>query len=270
MTAFRFTYDVVNVDAPFMKQTVRLPLVEVDGKEDEKFFHCVCTNHHLETLIVEDRFVRCFGTVANAFCHTDILKKLKQLKDDEWKRRVDEARGNGLTKRQHAWRAKVLPFPPTIEIVAPVVSTVASKTFTVQLSSANKGLVMELTTGAIEYLRAVVTVQLDTGTGAATPHVRNILDQKEHVDTGDANINWSYTKQKYRAAFNPPDQLGIKQARREYLTTSMEHAMTFVQTGVKNGGIAGDHDGEHQSSLELPVAGRGDEATSAVNVDRSD
>ena len=182
----------------------------VDGKEGEKFFHCVCTNHHLKVLIVEDRFVRCFGTVANAVCHTGILKKLKQPKDDEWKRRVEEAKANGLTARQNAWRAKILAFPPTIEIVAPVVSTVASKTFTVQLSAVNKGLVMKLTTDAIEYLRAVVMVQLDTGAGAATPHVRNILDQKEHVDTGDAKINWSYTRKQYRASFNPPDELGIK------------------------------------------------------------
>ena len=145
-------------------------------------------NHHLKVLIVEDRFVRCFGTVANAVCHTDILKKLKQLKDDEWTRRVEEARGNGLTTRQHAYRAKILAFPPTIEIVAPAVSTVASKTFTVQLSAMHKGLVMKLTTDAIEYLRDVVTVQLDTGAGAATPHVRKVLDQQEIVDTGDANI----------------------------------------------------------------------------------
>ena len=150
MAAFRFTYDVVNVDAPGMKQAVRLPLVQVDGKEGEKFFHCVCTNHLLKTLLVEDRFVRCFGTVSNAVCHTDILKKLKQLKDDEWKRRVDEARVHGLTARQHAWRAKILAFPPTIEIVAPVVLIVASKIFTVQLSPGHKGLVMKLTTGAIE------------------------------------------------------------------------------------------------------------------------
>ena len=230
MAAFRFTYDVVNVDAPFLKQTVKLPLVEVDGRRGDKFFHCVCTNHHLKTLILEDRFVHCFGTVAKAFVHTDILKKLKQLKDDEWKRRVDEARGNGLTKRQHAWRAKILSFPPTIEIVAPVVSTVASKTFTVQLSAVNKGLVMKLTTDAIEYLRAVVTVQLDTGTGAATPHVRTIMDQTEHVDTGDARINWSYTRKQYRASFTPLDESGIKQARRQFYTESMEHAVTFAQT----------------------------------------
>ena len=221
-------------------------------------------------LIVEDRFVRSFGTVAYALCHTDILKKLKQLKDDEWKRRVDEARNNGLTPRQYAWRAKILAFPPTIEIVAPVVLTVASKRLTVQLNAANKGLVMKLTTGAIEYLRAVVTVQLDTGTGAATPHVRSTLDQKEHVDTGDANINWSYTKKKYRATFNPPDQLGIKQARREFFTTSKEHAMTFVRTGVKSGYNVADRDNEHQSPSELSEAEGGDEAASAGNDDRSD
>jgi hypothetical protein len=270
MAAFRFTYDVVNVDAPGMKQAVRLPLVQVDGKEGEKFFHCVCTNHLLKTLLVEDRFVRCFGTVSNAVCHTDILKILKQLKDDEWKRRVGQVLGNGCTRYQKAWRSKILSFPPTIEIVGPAVLNVASETFTVQLNAANKGLVMKLTTGAIEYLRAVVTVQLETGTGTATPHVRHTLDQQEQVKTGDANICWSYSRKQYRASFNPPDELGIKQARCQYYTTSMEDARTFAQTGVKNGGIAGDHAGEHQSSLELPVAGRGDEATSAVNVDRSD
>ena len=159
MAAFAFISDVMSVQASFLKQPVQLPLVQVDGKEHEKYFQCICTNHALKTLIVEDRFVRSFGTVAYALCHTDILKKLKQLKDDEWKRRVDEARNNGLTPRQYAWRAKILAFPPTIEIVAPVVSTVASKTFTVQLSAMHKGLVVKLTTGAIEYLRAVVTVQ---------------------------------------------------------------------------------------------------------------
>ena len=113
-------------------------------------------------------------------------------------------------------------------------------------------------------------VQLDTGAGAATPHVRKALDQKEIVETGDAKICWSYSRKQYRASFNPPDESGTKQARRQFYTASMEHAITFTQTGVKSGGIADDRDGEHQSSLELPVAGRGDEATSDVNVDLSD
>jgi len=80
MATFAFISDVVSVHASCLKQAVQLPLVLVEGRpSEEKYFYCICTNHHLKTLIVEDRFAKSFGSVAKALCNTDILKQLKQL-----------------------------------------------------------------------------------------------------------------------------------------------------------------------------------------------
>jgi len=149
-----------------------------------------------------------------------------------------------------------------------MVSTVGSKTLMVQLNAPNKGLVMLLTSEALAYLRDVVSVQLDYGGAVATAHVRATMSKDDRVDTGEDNLYWSYMKKRYRATFNPPDQDGIKQPRREYFTKSRDLAMTFVRTGVKATDIDDDRDGEHQSSSELSEAEGGDGAASASSTIR--
>ena len=137
MAAFAFISDVVSVQASCLKQPVQPPLVQVaDRPSHEKYFQCICTNHPLKTLIVDDRFVWPFGSVAKALCHTDILKKLKQMKDDAWRRQVEACTGVGVEPplKREEWRSKVLSFPTTVAIVAPEVSTVGSKTLMVQLT----------------------------------------------------------------------------------------------------------------------------------------
>ena len=189
MATFTFISDVVTVHSSF-KPAVQLPLVQVEGRpSEEKYFHCICTNHHLKTLIVEDRFAKSFGRVAKALCNTDILKQLKQLKDDAWTRQKEAV--SGANPRQKGkWRAKVLAFPATVAIVAPVVLTVGSKTLMVQLTNPSKGLVMLLTSEALEYLRAVVTVQLDNGGSVGTAHVRRNMSDDDRVDTREDNLYW--------------------------------------------------------------------------------
>ena len=268
MAIFEFESQVVCVYASFRKDAVKLPLVQVHGTPSgDKYFQCICTNHHLKTLIVEDRFIRAYGSVAKALCNTDILKQLKQLKDNAWQRQTEAV--VGANRRQRGkWRAKLLAFPATVGIVAPVISTVESKTLMVQLSQPNCGLVMLLTSEALEYLRGAVSAQLDHGGAIVTAHVRTNMKPDDRVDTGADNLYWSYRRKQYRAAFNPPDQDGIRQPRREYFTKSRGLAMTFVRTGVKATDNDDDRDGEHQSSSELSEAEGGDGAASASSTIR--
>ena len=261
MATFAFTSEVVTVHSPF-RPAVQLPLVQVEGRpSEEKYFQCVTTNHALKKLIVEDRFAKAAKSLRCALLGTDILKQLKLLKDEAWKKRTDAVSGAN-SRQKGKWRAKVLAFPATVDIVAPKVSTVESKTLTVQLTNPCKGLVMLLTSEALEYLRAVVTVQLDNGGAVGTAHVRTNMSEDDRVETGVENLYWSYVRKQYRAMFDPPETDGIKQPRRQYYTNDKDHVMTFVQTGVKSEDNDVDHDTEHQSPSELPEAKGGDGAAS--------
>ena len=90
------------------------------------------------------------------------------------------------------------------------------------------------------------------------------------VDTGEDNLYWSYRLKKYRAAFTPPDEDGIKRPRREFFTESKVLAMTFVRTGVKSEDIDADRDCEGRSPSELSEAEGGDGAVSVENDDMID
>ena len=113
---------------------------------------------------------------------------------------------------------------------------------------------MLLTSEALAYLRAVVTVQLDNGGSVGTAHVRTNMSEDDRVETGVENLYWSYVRKQYRAMFDPPETDGIKQPRRQYYTDDKAHAMTFVRTGVKSEDSDADHDTEHQSPSKLSEA----------------
>ena len=72
-------------------------------------------------------------------------------------------------------RPKVLSFPTLVDITAPQTPTVESITVTVRLNSPNHTLVLKLTPPVLEYLRAVVTEQLDSGDCTPIQHARTII-----------------------------------------------------------------------------------------------
>ena len=118
MATFAFTSEVVTVHSPF-RPAVQLPLVQVEGRpSEEKYFQCVTTNHALKKLIVEDRFAKAAKSLRCALLGTDILKQLKLLKDEAWKKRTDAVSGAN-SRQKGKWRAKVLAFPATVDIVVP-------------------------------------------------------------------------------------------------------------------------------------------------------
>ena len=89
MAEFTIKPEVVNIDAPFLKEAVRLSLVLVDNTAAlDQFFHCIMNNGPLIRLLVDDRFDKIFGTRGKAMRKSDILTTLKAAKDLEWKRHV--------------------------------------------------------------------------------------------------------------------------------------------------------------------------------------
>ena len=236
MANFRITQDVVCVDVAFLKKPVKLPLVDVSGTSShEMYFHCISANTSLHRLLVADAYVTLVGSAAAALRKTDILKTLKQLKDDEWSKQLAALNYTAAKRRytKGGMRAKVLAFSPTVSIVAPRVSTVESIAMLVELSKPTKGLVMLLKPEHIEYLRNVVSAQLEIGVSSTVAHVRNNMEVADRVDTDVPNVFWSYELNKYRAAFYPPDADGKKKQRCEDLTDKMESAARCVETGIR-------------------------------------
>ena len=193
MSNIRITTDILIVRADFLKRTLQLAPVDVPNtKPDEKYVRCIATNTELHRLLVEDRFVAFFGSRDVALRKTDILRTLKALKDDEWKRLVKERCGHSTVAERYIRgqkRTKVLAFDTTVPIVTPRVSTIESVTLIVECSKPGVGLVMLLTPEALEYLRNVVTAQLDAGGMVSTrSHVRSNLSVVDRVDTGVQNV----------------------------------------------------------------------------------
>ena len=270
MATFKFSPEVMNVNADFLDIPVLLPLVAVNGGgHDSHFFHCVNMNTKLHRLLVDERFAQVFGTSKAALRKTDILKTLKVMKDAEWTKQVLAKCGRMKTIRYTvpSTRATILSLPATVEIVAPQVSTVESKTLTVVLNKATKGVVMLLTSEALEYLRAVVTAQLLTGGCEARLHVRTNMPLDDRVDTSVPNLSWSYTKRIYRAVFHPQEVDGKKQRRQNCYTESRERAVAFVETGVRCVDTEPANDVEDRSSPEPSEEEDVDEETSTGNDD---
>ena len=172
-------------------------------------------------------------------------------------------------------RSHSLAFPTVIDIVAPGVGSIEGMTMTVQLTNSVHGLVVKLTPKVLEYLRGVVAVQLGSGGCSTASHVRTSMEPDDRVDTGVANLFWSYRKRKFRAVFQPPEADGIKPARQEYFTECKDRAITFIETGsrpvlsVVASGEAATSDDEDRSLPDPSEAEDEDEAAAAGNDDRS-
>ena len=284
MSKISFSTSVVSVHADFLKAPLQLALVAVANTQpDEKYFHCVHKNAQIHRLLVEERFVTVFGSSARALRKSDILKTLKQLKDDEWNRKVKEECGHSRVAERYTRgtkRSKVLTFDATVPIVAPRVSAVESMTLMVVCSKPGCGLVMLLTPEVIEYLRNVVSAQLDAGGISTSSHVRANLAVVDRVDTEVEHLYWSYAKNKFRAVFYTVDADGSKK-RKELLTESKDLAVTFVNTGIRPPkGMPPAHvvgcrcnacrsRRSDDASPEPPEAEDEDEASSSGNDDRS-
>ena len=93
---------------------------------------------------------------------------------------------------------------------------------------------MLLTPEAIEYLRNVVSAQLDAGGSRSSDRrkARYELPDIDRVDTQVPNLSWSYEKNKFRATFFKEKEDGSTK-RCQFLTESKDLAMTFVKTGIR-------------------------------------
>jgi hypothetical protein len=269
MATFRISQDIVRVDADFLRRSVKLPVVQVENSAG-LFFRCISSNTALHRLVVADTYVALIGSAAAALRRTEIMKTLKQLKDDDWSKQLATLNYNESTRRYtRGIRAQALSFSPTVSIVAPRASNVESITVTVELSKPTKGLVMLLKPEHIEYLRNVVSAQLDIGMSSTLAHVRTRMDAANRVDTGVQNLTWSYRLNKYRAVFYPPDGRGNKRQRCEYLTESRESAATFVETGIRPiDSVVGGSDVELTSPAEESGTEVEDEVAASGIADR--
>ena len=230
---FTIQSDVVNLNASFLKHSVRLPVVPVDNHPG-LFFRCCHSNMALHRLLVAEPYVAVFGCRATALRRTDIMKTIKDMKDAEWAKQVENvANQPELRRYTRELRTHILTFASTVKITAPRVANVEGIEVEVELSKPTKGLVMELSSATLEYLRNVVSAQLDIGMSSTFASVRARMDPAHRVDTGVQNLWWSQRLNKYRAAFYPPDAIGNKRKRLEYSTTSKANALSFIETGIR-------------------------------------
>jgi hypothetical protein len=256
MAGFAITHEVVTVNGPFLKKPHQLELVQVpDAADGHMFFHCVMTNAVLKQLLVDNRFIQIFGTRAKALRKTSILGTMQKLKNIKWQNFVDRltfAKSAIGRYTVPATKAKVLAFPKFIDIAAPKTMTVDSITVTVCLSKPGEGLVMRLTPEVLEYLRAVVTEQLELGGCSTIAHARASKAVVDRVNTGVKNLFWSYAKGKYRAVHHPlTDDDGHTPRPTEFLIASKQRAITFIETGDRGKAC----DDEDRSSPDSSEAG---------------
>jgi hypothetical protein len=260
MAGFAITHEVVLINGPFLKKPHQLELVPVtDAPDGHMFFHCVMTNAVLKQLLVDNRFIPIFETRAKALRKTSILGTMQKLKNIKWQNHVDRlAFAKSAIGRYSipATKAKVLAFPKFIDIAAPKTMTVDSITVTVCLSKPGEGLVMRLTPEVLEYLRAVVTEQLEIGGCSTIAHPLSSIGVNR-VNTGVANLFWSYRTCKYRARHHPvTDDDGHTPRRTEFITKSKRRALLFIETGDRGK----SSDDEDRSSPDPSEAGGEDVA----------
>jgi hypothetical protein len=278
MSMFSVTSGVVKVDVEFLKHPVQLPLVDVDGVAGQ-CFRCVGSNTSLHRLLVTQHYAKLHGSATVALRKTDILKTLKQLKDNEWSKALEALNYNPEIRRYStSMRTKVCKFPSTVEIVAPQVGDVESMTMTVALNKPRMGVVMLLSPQVLEYLRSVVSIQLATGVDKTIAHVRNSIGDANRVDTGIANVFWAYDKEKFRAIFFPADANGKQKRRTQFHRASIEEATKFVETGIRpkrikvasvgKGDTPAEASDEDVASAAPSEEDAEDEASSSENIER--
>ena len=275
MATFTITTQATFAHAAFLKEPVKLALVQVDNV-DTPYFHCVKTNMALCRLLVPEQH----GKTDAAMRRTDILQTLKKLKDVEWDKKCESMRYTPDHRRytQKHVRPTILVFPSTVEIVAPQVGDVESMTMTVALNKPRMGVVMLLSPQVLEYLRSVVSIQLATGVNNTIAHVRNSIGDANRVDTGILNLFWAYDKEKFRAIFFPVDANGKQKRRTQFHTESIEEATKFVETGIRpkrikvasvgKGDTPAEASDEDVASAAPSEEDAEDEASSSENIER--
>ena len=234
MAGFVITHEVVSINAPFLNKPQKLGLVTVpEALDGHMFFQCVTTNPVMKQLLVDNRFLPIFKTRAEALRKTSILGTLKILKNTKWQEHVHRLaiREKQLRYTIPATKAKVLAFPRFIDIEAPMANTVNSITMTVCLSKPGEGLVMRLTPAVLQYLRAVVTEQLELGGCSTIARPLSSMGGVDRVNTGVPNLFWTYRNGgKYRARHVAGDD-GKVPRRTEFVTKSRRRAIAFIETG---------------------------------------
>ena len=235
MAGFAITHEVVSINGPFLNKPQKLGLVTVpEAPDGHMFFQCVTTNPVMKQLLVDNRFIPIFDTRAKALRKTSILGTLQKMKNNKWQNHVDRLfiREKQTRYTIPATKAKVLSFPRFTDIDAPKTMTVDSITVTVCLSKPGEGLVMRLTPEVLQYLRAVVTEQLELGGCSTIARPRPSMGGVDRVNTGVPNLFWSYRKGKYRARHHPvTGDDGQTPRRMEFLTKSRRRALLFIETG---------------------------------------
>ena len=237
MSKFTITSEVVSINAAFLKSPVELRLVDLANvNPGDRYFSCCSGNTQLPQLFVEHRFKGPFGSLVKAMRKTEILKTLKDIKDNEWRTRRDRHAKQPWSAGRYTLvqnRAKVLAFPAVVDIDAPSVGSVEGISMSVELSHPGHGLVVKLTPEVLDYLRAVMTEQLESGGCSTAVHVRTNMDPDDRVDTGVTNLSWSYPKRKFRALFTPPAEDGKRAKRQSFYTECRESAKKFIETGER-------------------------------------
>jgi hypothetical protein len=259
---FTFVDEVVKVHAACLSTPVPLPIKEIEGC---RFFQCSKSNHPLKRLLLSGT---AYGVSSAQYIKalpcTDILERLKALKDKEFEKSVPIPHGRRRRYSNRETKVVVLSLPETCTIQAPNINDVDGIHMKVVLCKPSKGLWVELKSENIEYIRESVLSQLGEGTVARRSHKRSQLDEPDRVDTNVKNVFWSYERGKYRAVHVNHDD-AMKRASTMF-TSAKDEAMQFVLTSDRPPRAPGIHvesdvdgdDEDHEAHGEsFPMDGDG-------------
>ena len=260
MQDIKFNSRSVTVTANFLATPIELPLVIVDNAPaDDKYVHVTSKNGQVPRLLVADRFLPYFPSRLKALRSTNILRTLKDLKEQEWNKHVETITKKPWKQGRYkdtAVRPQLNRLPTVIDITTPPTPTLESMTFTVRLNRPSHGLILKVTPTIIGYLRDVVTEELDSREN--TP-VRHRAAAENRVVTGVKYLTWSYSKKMYRALHQPAASAdGTKLPKIQWLTTCKESAIQFIETGAKTQvPVVGDdiHSFDDQAHLSSGASG---------------
>jgi hypothetical protein len=247
---YAFSVESVNVNAEFLVRAVSLPTQTLEGKN---FFLCNKTSHPLKrVLLVGTPYGESAQQYSTALERTDVIESIKAKRDVEWFRRMPAAQSGQRRYTSRESMPIVLGLPESVCISTPEVCGLASVPMLVALTKPSTGVLVELTTANLEWLRKAVVAQLDEGSCPKRKNKANALDDAERVSTDVANVFWSYKKGLYRAIYCPP---GAKKRRKQCFTADKDEAKVFARTGARpprqqndddaiNGDAASDSDPE--------------------------
>jgi hypothetical protein len=193
---------------------------------------------------------------------TDILERLKALKDKEFEKSVPIAQGRRRRYSNREVKVVVLSLPETCTIQAHIINDVDGIQMKVELCKPSKGFWVELKSENIEYIRKSVLSQLSEGDVTRRTHKRSQLDELDRVDTCVKNVFWSYERNMYRAVFVDDDDTTKKPST--MYTSSKDDAVQFAMTGKRprahihgESGVDGDDEVHEARDESFPMDGDG-------------